>query len=68
MKMGRRQAVVAAAKPGERGALFFANHQKGCVAAAFQGGKGQRDARFGFGADYGGDPTVALGKHSGVGK
>ena len=64
--MRRRQTVIGAAKERERRALFFPRHQEGCVPAALQCGIGQRDARFGFGADDSGHPTVALGEHRGV--
>ena len=48
------------------GRRFSPNHQEGCIPAAFQRGIGQRDARFGFSADDGGGPTVALGEHRGI--
>jgi hypothetical protein len=49
MKTCRRQAAVAAAKPGEHRALFFPSHQEGRVTAALERGIGKRDACFGFG-------------------
>ena len=61
MKARRRQLVVAVTKSGECRPLFFPGDQEDRVPAALKHRIGQCDARFGLGADDGGDPTVALG-------
>ena len=63
MKTRCRQAVVATAKPLEDRPLLFSRDQEGRMPAALERRIGQRDTRFGLGADDGGNPLVAFREH-----